>query len=232
MTTLILLFHFVALLYHQIKNQPEEGYHAVPPPYTRTFMPPKPDLVFHDAPNVNETVHTAFNVELSPTKRDKDLSCRPSSPLIEDWVSDSEDDSEVEIPQNAPSFVQPTEQVKTPRPSVKLIENSILAANHKTYIPKPKTQGKSMNRKSCFVCKSLTYLIKDLLTRSKLVPLTATRPITTTIPQPHVTRPRPAKTVVTKPHSPPRRNINRRPSSKPSNFPLKVTTVKAPMVNV
>nr|GEY40491.1 hypothetical protein [Tanacetum cinerariifolium] len=26
-----------------------EGYHAVPPPYTRTFMPPKPDLVFHDA---------------------------------------------------------------------------------------------------------------------------------------------------------------------------------------
>nr|GEW68992.1 DNA-directed DNA polymerase [Tanacetum cinerariifolium] len=30
-----------------------EGYHAVPPPYTRTFMPPKPDLVFHDAPTGN-----------------------------------------------------------------------------------------------------------------------------------------------------------------------------------
>nr|GEV36340.1 ribonuclease H-like domain-containing protein [Tanacetum cinerariifolium] len=26
-----------------------EGYHDVPPPYTGTFMPPKPDLVFHDA---------------------------------------------------------------------------------------------------------------------------------------------------------------------------------------
>nr|GFC16158.1 hypothetical protein [Tanacetum cinerariifolium] len=45
-----------------------DGYHDVPPPYTRTFMPPKPDLVFQNAPNVNETVHTAFNVELSPTK--------------------------------------------------------------------------------------------------------------------------------------------------------------------
>nr|GEV05272.1 hypothetical protein [Tanacetum cinerariifolium] len=47
------------------------GYHAIPPPYTGTFMPPKPDLVFHDVPNVNETVHTAFNVELTPTKPEK-----------------------------------------------------------------------------------------------------------------------------------------------------------------
>nr|GEU35121.1 hypothetical protein [Tanacetum cinerariifolium] len=78
------------------RYQSGAGYHAVPPPYTGTFMPPKPDLVFHDAPNVNETVHTAFNVELSPTKPDKDLSHthRPSAPLIEDWVSDSEDDFE------------------------------------------------------------------------------------------------------------------------------------------
>nr|GFA94576.1 hypothetical protein [Tanacetum cinerariifolium] len=77
-----------------------DGYHAVPPLYTGTFMPPKPELVFHDAPNVNETDHTAFNVELSPTQPDKDLSHthRPSVPIIEDWVSDSKDDSEAEIP--------------------------------------------------------------------------------------------------------------------------------------
>nr|GEV61379.1 reverse transcriptase domain-containing protein [Tanacetum cinerariifolium] len=74
-----------------------DGYHVVPPPYTGTFMPPKPDLVFHDVPNVTETVHTAFNVKLSPTKPDKDLSHRPSAPIIEDWVSDSEDDYEAEI---------------------------------------------------------------------------------------------------------------------------------------
>nr|GEV31912.1 ribonuclease H-like domain-containing protein [Tanacetum cinerariifolium] len=63
-----------------------EGYHAVPPPYTGTFMPPKPDLVFYDALIVNKTVPTAFNVELSPTKPDMDLSHsnRPSAPLIED----------------------------------------------------------------------------------------------------------------------------------------------------
>nr|GEY62919.1 hypothetical protein [Tanacetum cinerariifolium] len=57
------------------------------------------------------------------------------------------------------------------------------------------------------------------------------RPVTTAVPQPHMTRPRPAKTVVTKPYSPPRRDINHRPSPKPSNFPPKVTTTKAPKVN-
>nr|GFA95338.1 hypothetical protein [Tanacetum cinerariifolium] len=45
-----------------------EAYHVVPPLYTRTFMLSKPDLVFNDAPTVNETVPTAFNVELVTTK--------------------------------------------------------------------------------------------------------------------------------------------------------------------
>nr|GFB11307.1 hypothetical protein [Tanacetum cinerariifolium] len=132
------------------RYQSGEGYHVVPPPYIGTFMPPKPDLVFHDAHNVNKTVHTVFNVELSPTKPDKDLYHRPSAHIIEDWVSNSKDDSEAEFPPNAPSFVQPTEQVKTPRPSVKPVKNSIPAANHKTAIPKPKTHGNSRNRKACF----------------------------------------------------------------------------------
>nr|GEV03309.1 hypothetical protein [Tanacetum cinerariifolium] len=249
-----------------------DGYHAVPPPYTRTFMPPKPDLVFHDAPNVNETNHTAFNVELSLTKPDKDLSHthRLSAPIIKDWVSDSEDDSESKIPHNAPSFVQPTEQVKTPRSSVKIVETSILAANYKTTIPKPKSNVNIRNRKACFVYKSLTYLIKDcdyyekkvvqtparnhaekgnhhqydrmtllnpqrhvvptaVLTKSKLVPITAVRPVTAVVPKTHVTRPRPAKTVITKLHSPPRRHINHSLSPKASTFPLILTTAKALM---
>nr|GEU35065.1 retrovirus-related Pol polyprotein from transposon TNT 1-94 [Tanacetum cinerariifolium] len=218
-------------IYDRYKSR--EGYHVVPPPYTGTFMPPKPHLVFHDEPDVNETAYIAFNVELSPTKPHKELShtYRTSVPIIVDWVSDSEDDSEAEIPQNAPSFVQPTEQVKPPRPSVKPVKNSIPAANLKIPIPKPKTHGHSRNRKACFVCKSLTYLIKDLLSKFKLVSLTAARKFTTVVSPNNVTRPRQAKTIVTKPHSPPRTNINRSQSPKPSNFPLKVTTVKAPMGN-
>nr|GEU72247.1 hypothetical protein [Tanacetum cinerariifolium] len=147
------------------RYQSGEGYHAIPPPYTGTFMPPKPDLVFHDALTVNETVPTAFNVELSHTKPDKDLSQsnRPTASIIEDWVSDSNDESEGEpmTAQKAPSFVQTTKHVKTPRPSVKTVEHPIPAANLKTAIPKPKIHDNSRNRKACFVCKSLTHLIKD-----------------------------------------------------------------------
>nr|GFB21884.1 hypothetical protein [Tanacetum cinerariifolium] len=70
-----------------------------------------------------------------------------------------------------------------------------------------------------------------VLTRSKLVPITATKPVTAAVPKPHVTRPRQAKPVATKSHSPSRRNSNRSPSPKASTFPLKVTAAKAPMVN-
>nr|GEX34737.1 ribonuclease H-like domain-containing protein [Tanacetum cinerariifolium] len=186
------------LLVLTTRCQSGDGYHVVPPPYTRTFMPPKPDLVFHNAPDVNETVHTAFNVE-------------------------------AEIPQNSLSFVQPTEQVKTPRLSVKTIKTSIPTANPKTAIPNPKSNGNHMNRKACFVCKSLDHLIKDLLTTSKLT--VAARPVTAVVPKPHVTRPRPAKPIVTKPHSPPRKHLNRSSSPKANNFPLKVTAVKVLQVH-
>nr|GFD10341.1 hypothetical protein [Tanacetum cinerariifolium] len=68
------------------------GYLAVPPPVTGTFMPPKPDLVFHTPPSdVNE--HLSFNVQLSPTKPEQDLPSRTSDPIIEDWVSDSEEEN-------------------------------------------------------------------------------------------------------------------------------------------
>nr|GEW14935.1 putative ribonuclease H-like domain-containing protein [Tanacetum cinerariifolium] len=73
-----------------------EGYHDVPPSYTGTFMPHKPNLVFHDAHTACETVPTVLNVEPSPTKPNNNLSQsnRPSALIIEDWVFDSEDESE------------------------------------------------------------------------------------------------------------------------------------------
>nr|GEW24165.1 ribonuclease H-like domain-containing protein [Tanacetum cinerariifolium] len=89
------------------RYQSGNGYHVVPPPYTRTFMPSKPDLVFNTTPNAVETDHLAFNVKLSPAKPDQDLShtFRLLAPIIEDWVSDSEDESETKPTQNVPSFV-------------------------------------------------------------------------------------------------------------------------------
>nr|GEV03418.1 protein ALP1-like [Tanacetum cinerariifolium] len=96
----------------------------------------KPELVFKTAPNDVETDHPAFTIKLSPTKPDQDTShtLRPSTPIIEDWVSNSDDESETKTPQNVPSFVQPTKQVKYPRHYVQHVETSIPT---KIVIPKP-----------------------------------------------------------------------------------------------
>nr|GEX13858.1 hypothetical protein [Tanacetum cinerariifolium] len=72
-----------------------EGYHVVPPPYTRTYMPPKPNFVFNDAPNASEIVTNVVNDELSLNKPTEDMSktLRPDAPIIKDWISDSVDET-------------------------------------------------------------------------------------------------------------------------------------------
>nr|GEU42419.1 ribonuclease H-like domain-containing protein [Tanacetum cinerariifolium] len=215
----------------------DEGYHVVPPPYTGTFMPSKPDLGFHDVPTASETVPHVFNVEPNTPKPNKDLSQsnRPSALIVKDWVSDSEDESEAE--------------------------------NLRKDTSKSRGYKHSWTRKACFVFKSLNHLIKDcdyyekqmvqkpvsnhamranhqhstrvshphtnrhvvptaVLTRSRLIPLNAVRPVTTVVPHPTVTSPRPIKHGVPKSHSPLRRPINHRPAPKHRNFHKTVTIVK------
>nr|GFA22253.1 putative ribonuclease H-like domain-containing protein [Tanacetum cinerariifolium] len=72
----------------------------------------------------------------------------------------------------------------------------------------------------------------SVLTRSRLVPLTAARPVTTDVPLTKVQHQRPTKHGVTKEHLPLRRPINLIPLPTHSNFHQKVTTVKATQVNV
>nr|GEU86278.1 putative ribonuclease H-like domain-containing protein [Tanacetum cinerariifolium] len=223
--------------------QSSGGYHVVPPSYTGTFMPPKPDLVFNIAPTVVETDHLTFNVQLSPTKPEQDL------------------------------FVQSFEQVKTPRHSVQPVKISIPAATPTPASPKSASSGKRRNRKARFVCKSVDHLIKDcdyhakkmaqptlrnyahrgnpkqyaplthttpqkymvptaVLTQSKPVLNTAVRPVSAAMPKLNVTRPRYAHQVVTKSKSPIRRHITRSPSPKTSNSPPRVTVVQATMGNL
>nr|GFA22098.1 putative ribonuclease H-like domain-containing protein [Tanacetum cinerariifolium] len=83
------------------------------------------------------------------------------APIIEDWVSDSKDESEPNDPKSAPSFVQPSKKVKPSGHSTQSVKAPIL-----DHTPKPtssKTNGsrKRKNRKTCFVCRGVDHLIKD-----------------------------------------------------------------------
>nr|GEY12735.1 hypothetical protein [Tanacetum cinerariifolium] len=104
---------------------PSGGYHAVLPLMTGTFMPPKPDLVFHTPPS-DENEHLAFNVS-----------------------------------KDAPSLAQSPELVKTPRHSSLISPLPMSVAHPVPLRSRSSSKGLKRPKKTCFVCKSETHLIKD-----------------------------------------------------------------------
>nr|GEV71808.1 putative reverse transcriptase domain-containing protein [Tanacetum cinerariifolium] len=79
------------------KSNIGEGYHAVPPPYTGNFMPPKPDLVFVDE-------HVVFDSKDEDEIETEYNQIKPSFAKVK--------------------FVKPTEHVKSPRKSIKKEKNN------------------------------------------------------------------------------------------------------------
>nr|GEZ39391.1 hypothetical protein [Tanacetum cinerariifolium] len=217
--------------------QPSDEYHVVPLRYTGIFMPPKLDLVFNTASTAVETDHSTFTVQLSPTKPEQAFSYtnRPTTPIIEDWVSDSKDESETKAPQIVPSFVQSSKQVKSPRNYVQHVDTSILAATPKPASPKPASSGKRRNRKALFVCKSVDHFIRDCDYHAKKMaqprPRNHAHRASAAVPRIKVTQPRHVKPIVTKTNSSIIRHITRSPSLKTSNSSPRVTVVKAPVDN-
>ncbi|GKC73665.1 hypothetical protein Tco_1119548, partial [Tanacetum coccineum] len=136
------------------------GYNAVPPPYTRNFMPPKHDLSsleeFVNEPIVSEPTIKKPIVEISKAKVSADnpkaVKKNNGAPIIKDWVSDSEEE---DVPQAKKEkktikssfakieFVKSKEQVKSPRKTV----------NH--------VNQNRQNTQTCYVCGSFDHLQYD-----------------------------------------------------------------------
>nr|GFC52335.1 hypothetical protein [Tanacetum cinerariifolium] len=123
-------------------------------------MPPKPDLVFH-TPHSDENEHLAFNVQLSPTKPKQDLSSRPSASIIEDWVSDSEEDDMPQAPKDVSSFAQSPKLVKSLRHFGQPSQAHISVALTIPLKSNSHSKGYKKTKKACFVCKSVDHLIKN-----------------------------------------------------------------------
>ncbi|GJY40662.1 ribonuclease H-like domain-containing protein [Tanacetum coccineum] len=108
------------------------GYNVIPPPYTGDFMPLKLDFSFSILEEfVNELIVSEPTVKkpVVETSETKDNADKPKAfrknngaPIIEDWVSDSE---EKDVPQARiqkkivkPNFAKPKQQEKTARKTV------------------------------------------------------------------------------------------------------------------
>ncbi|GJY47978.1 ribonuclease H-like domain-containing protein [Tanacetum coccineum] len=148
-----------------------EGYHAVPPPFTRIFKPTRADLSFAGLDDsvykskVSETITSVLNVETTVTKTSKDSLEKPktirfSAPIIEDWESDSEDEN----------VFEPKEVKKTVKSSFEKIEfvnaRNLTVEKPKKFSQNPIDKKRNRNsfeftKKACFVCGSFKHLIKD-----------------------------------------------------------------------
>ncbi|GJU71459.1 ribonuclease H-like domain-containing protein [Tanacetum coccineum] len=166
------------------KYKTYERYHAVPPPYTGNFMPPKPDLVLtnKDEYVFSESITSVPSVETSKVKTSESKHKSVDEPLIEDWISDSEDENETQSKskQRKPSFakvefVKSNEHVKSPRESVKQVGNNEQAKYPRKNSQSPRGNKRNWNNlmtqklrsnfefknKACYVCGSFNHLIKD-----------------------------------------------------------------------
>ncbi|GJR95568.1 ribonuclease H-like domain-containing protein [Tanacetum coccineum] len=165
-----------------------EGFHAVPPPYTRNYMPPRPDLsfagldeyVFKSA--VRKTTTSVPETETSISKTSKDIvekpkTVRPSAPIIEEWDTDNDNDSvfRPKSDQTKPkftkiNFVKSGENVKSVNK-----ENTHRQVEYPRKSQSPRGNRRNWNgmmtqklgngfefiKKACFVCGSFNHLIKD-----------------------------------------------------------------------
>ncbi|GKD16276.1 hypothetical protein Tco_1205434, partial [Tanacetum coccineum] len=143
-----------------------EGYHAVLPPYTGNFMPPRPNMSFT---GLDDSV---FKSAVSET--------------VTNWESDSDDDCVLRssIEQNKPSyakinFVKSNEntrksvieqhtyrQIKNLRKSQ---SSRVDKRNWNGMMTKKLGDGFEFKKKACFVCGSLNHLIKDLWNNAQRV---------------------------------------------------------------
>ncbi|GJU58235.1 ribonuclease H-like domain-containing protein [Tanacetum coccineum] len=193
------------------KYKTDEGYHAVPPPYTGKFLPTKPNLVLADKEEYvfSESITSVPAVATSRVETSESKPKFVSEPLIEDWISDSEDENETEFKskQRKPSFakvvfVKSNKHVKIPRESVEKVEN-----NKQAKYPRKNSQ-------------------------SPRAAVNTTKPINTAYPRLIVNYARLSSNVFNRAHSHVRRPFNKFTTDKNNNFNEKDNTVKGNVTTV
>nr|GEV20766.1 putative ribonuclease H-like domain-containing protein [Tanacetum cinerariifolium] len=238
---LVLLNHKEDMSQIQLSGE----YHAVPPPIIGNFMPPKPDLVFHTPPIAIETSHSAFTVQLSlDESKPNDPQSAPSFVQTFEHVKPSG------------HFGQPIEAPildATPKPTSSKTNGSSKRKNRKTCFvcrsvdhlikdcnfhktsPKPRNYAhRGYNKQYASFTKNhpQKHIVPAVvLTKSKLVSITAVRPVSSAVPNNMVSRPRHAYSLTTRSKSPFRRHLTHSQSPKTSNSHPKVIVAKAPVVS-
>ncbi|GJR74050.1 ribonuclease H-like domain-containing protein [Tanacetum coccineum] len=160
-------------------NKKGLGYNAVPPPPTGLFAPPIIDLSHSGIEKFKEPEFEGYGVKVDKCVSEtspKEIKKTPDAPIIEDWVSDDEEQDESKpksekktvIPTvKKKEFVKAKQDDKTVRNTVKYAEmyrSQKPRGNQRNWNNlKSQQLGNEfvMNNKACFACGSFNHLIKD-----------------------------------------------------------------------
>nr|GEV99485.1 putative ribonuclease H-like domain-containing protein [Tanacetum cinerariifolium] len=143
------------------------GYNAVPPPYIGNFMPPKPDLVYPSLDDfvdesVSESIVEKHTVDANEPKT---IRKENEAPIIEDWLSESEEEYEPKSQSVKPDFTKiEFVKPKTNKKPVEQIRQDTYRSprgNKRTWNQQMSQKLKSdfeMFNKACHVCGSFDHL--------------------------------------------------------------------------
>ncbi|GJS59751.1 hypothetical protein Tco_0654535 [Tanacetum coccineum] len=202
-------------------------------------MPLKYDLVLADEEEYvfSDSVTSIHDVATREAKTSVSKPKFVGESLIKDWISDSEDENETEFKskQRKPSFakiefVKSNEHVKTPRESVKKIENK-----KQVKYPRKNSQSPRGNfvPKAVFMKSGIKTLNTVRQNFSKTaVSVNTARPINTAYPRPTVNSTRTASNDFNRAHTHVRRPFNKSTTNKNSNLKEKVNIVKGDVTTV
>ncbi|GJW56064.1 hypothetical protein Tco_0102795 [Tanacetum coccineum] len=132
---------------------------TVPPPLTGLFAPPSVDLSSSGIEKFKEPKFEGYGVKVTKSASEnvsKEVKKTSDAPIIEDWVSDCDEDETVVLES---LNVQKPKQADQPRKVSQNPRNNSTSWN----TPKPKKLGVGFQftPKACFVCGSFNHLIKD-----------------------------------------------------------------------
>nr|GEX28072.1 putative ribonuclease H-like domain-containing protein [Tanacetum cinerariifolium] len=202
------------------------GYHAVPPPVTGTFMPPKPDLVFH-TPLSDENEHLAFNFcsvfRACQSPRHSGQLFQAPIPVAPTILLRSKPHSKGSKRTKKACFV-----FKSVDHLIKDCDFHARKLAHRPYASRDiHKQYDPVNHS-----KSLLHKVPTAAPpQSQSVLTTAARSVSAVKPTFSMTRTNLSSRAVSKSKSPLRRHLPHRPSSNPSNSPPRVTATKASAVS-
>nr|GEY87893.1 retrotransposon Orf1 [Tanacetum cinerariifolium] len=181
-----------------VESRLNKGYHAVPSPFTRNYMPPKCDLRLIDEYFESMFVDVIFNIAPSDVKTIKTIDVNHKgvfsieepktvmknnfSPLIiEDWDSDDESEEEISSIVKLKTVKPSVEKIKYVKPARETVKTE---ESHKQHKHHPRGNQRNWNNlmsqrlgsnfkminKACYVCVSFEHLqVNDSTARDRAV---------------------------------------------------------------